>query len=56
MFTTKEIGAGLGLGLSISHSLVERQGGNLYYDSTAQNTRFVISLPKTIEVREKEIA
>lgn len=44
-FTTKEIGKGTGLGLSISVGIIEEHGGNLYYDSKAPNTTFVIELP-----------
>ena len=43
-FTTKEVGKGTGLGLSISKGIVERHGGLLFFDKTAQNTRFVLEL------------
>lgn len=46
-FTTTEIGDGSGLGLSISHAMVTRRGGELRYDSEyAEGARFVIRLPK----------
>jgi PAS domain S-box-containing protein len=45
-FTTKEVGFGTGLGLSISKGIVEDHHGNLDYDSSSVNTRFVIRLPK----------
>jgi PAS domain S-box-containing protein len=45
-FTTKPVGKGTGLGLSISRSIVEAHGGALFYDDTAKNTRFVMTLPR----------
>ena len=45
-FTTKEIGVGTGLGLSISRGIIEEHKGKLYHQSGAQNTTFVIELPK----------
>lgn len=45
-FTTKEVGKGTGLGLSISKGIAETHGGQLAYDSRAQNTRFILILPK----------
>jgi PAS domain S-box-containing protein len=46
-FTTKPIGAGMGLGLSISHSIiVEKHGGQLWCISEPDcGTEFVIELP-----------
>lgn len=45
-FTTKEVGKGTGLGLSISQGIVASHGGSLYIDANAQNSCFVICLPK----------
>jgi PAS domain S-box-containing protein len=45
-FTTKPVGVGTGLGLSISKGLIERLGGDFYYDSHCSHTCFKISLPK----------
>ncbi len=44
-FTTKEVGQGPGLGLSVSLGIIQHHGGDLSFDPTAQNTRFVIHLP-----------
>jgi len=45
-FTSKPIGHGTGLGLSISKSIIASQGGELFYDSTASHTSFIIRLHK----------
>lgn len=44
-FTTKEVGKGSGLGLSISKRIIERHQGDFYLDMKATNTTFVIRLP-----------
>lgn len=44
-FTTKEVGKGTGLGLSISKRIIEEYRGQLYYDTSSPQTRFVIELP-----------
>jgi signal transduction histidine kinase len=46
-FTTKDVGRGTGLGLSVSQSLVEGHSGSLWIDAECENTRFVISLPRS---------
>jgi C4-dicarboxylate-specific signal transduction histidine kinase len=43
-FTTKDIGKGTGLSLSISKGIAEGHHGRLYYDSSSKNTRFVLEL------------
>lgn len=46
-FTTKPRGEGTGLGLSLCRTLIEKNhGGRFYIDNKAENTCFVISLPK----------
>lgn len=44
-FTTKDIGKGSGLGLSISKGIVESHRGSLLCDRQCNNTRFILSLP-----------
>jgi PAS domain S-box-containing protein len=45
-FTTKGVGKGMGLGLSISKGLIEGHRGELWLDHSSLYTRFVIVLPK----------
>ena len=48
-FTTTEVGDGSGLGLSISHAMVTRRGGDLRYDPDFMGgARFVIRFPKAV--------
>jgi C4-dicarboxylate-specific signal transduction histidine kinase len=45
-FTTKETAKGTGLGLSISKGLVESHRGEIFLDTEAANTCFVVKLPR----------
>lgn len=45
-FTTKEIGRGTGLGLSVSRGIIESHHGKLSLDDNRPNTTFIIKLPK----------
>ena len=45
-FTTKEIGKGTGMGLSISNGLISSHYGSFGVDTSCENTRFFIRLPK----------
>lgn len=44
-FTTKEVGKGTGMGLSISKAIAEAMGGNLEYLQDQEQTTFVFELP-----------
>lgn len=46
-YTTKDIGKGTGIGLSISKAMVEKNGGKIFYDEASTNTSFIIQLPIT---------
>jgi signal transduction histidine kinase len=45
-FTTKPVGEGTGLGLSLSHGIIERHGGSIHVESEpGSGSTFVIDLP-----------
>lgn len=46
-FTTKEVGKGTGLGLSIAQGIAKTHNGELKIDMECENTRFVLTLPKS---------
>jgi len=45
-FTTREVGQGSGLGLSVSHGIVTQHGGKIYARSTlGKGATFFVELP-----------
>jgi signal transduction histidine kinase len=46
-YTTKPVGQGTGMGLSISLGIVKGHNGSLYVDESQRHTCFVVSLPRT---------
>jgi len=52
-FTTKEIGAGTGLGLSLVRTIIQQHNGEITIDGECVNTCFVIILPKTQKHEKK---
>ena len=45
-FTTKDVGKGFGLGLSISHNIIEQHGGRIDVESVpGEKTKFTVILP-----------
>jgi two-component system, NtrC family, sensor kinase len=49
-FTTKPIGKGPGLGLSVSEGIARAHQGSLYLDRSSTLTRFVLTLPKNTDI------
>lgn len=50
-FTTKPLGKGMGLGLSLSHGIVQEHGGRIEFESTVgQGTEFIVWLPERQKV------
>lgn len=45
-FTTKEVGKGSGLGLSISKEIISKYGGEFFVDAACENMKFIIKLPE----------
>ncbi|WP_413294313.1 ATP-binding protein [Bdellovibrio sp. HCB185ZH] len=44
-FTTKEVGKGVGLGLSISMGIIQSHNGKFFLDSESEQTKFIVWLP-----------
>jgi PAS domain S-box-containing protein len=51
-FTTKQVGEGTGLGLSMSHGIIKQHNGNIYAESEmGKGAKFVVELP-IVEIPE----
>lgn len=54
-FTTKAVGVGTGLGMSISYSIIEKHNGRIELESEiGKGTEFIISIPKVVKQKEEK--
>ncbi len=54
-YTTKAVGIGTGLGMSISFGIIEKHGGNIYVTSEeGKGTEFSILIPKNLNINKAE--
>lgn len=50
-YTTRDVGEGAGLGLSISRGILESHGGTLFLDENESQTCFVMKIPKKSKIK-----
>nr|WP_295906185.1 ATP-binding protein [uncultured Bdellovibrio sp.] len=50
-FTTKGVGKGTGMGLSISHGIVQSHNGDIVIDEDSPHTCFKIRLPQVTQAK-----
>jgi len=56
-FTTREIGKGVGLGLSVCYGIVNQHGGKIYTESTlGKGATFIVELPIVIKAEQLKLA
>jgi GAF domain-containing protein len=55
-YTTKTVGMGTGLGLSVSYGIVQEHGGRLTVDSRPGETTFTLELPVTDAPAPREVS
>jgi nitrogen fixation/metabolism regulation signal transduction histidine kinase len=53
-FTTKDVGEGNGLGLSVSKAVLEDHEGGIELDNANKHTSFVITLPTLVTTKERQ--
>lgn len=55
-FTTKDVGVGTGLGLSVVRRIIENYGGKFYYElHNEMNTSFVLEIPIIIDQNDTSV-
>lgn len=55
-YTTKSIGKGTGIGLSISKNILQSHKGDLLFNPSCKNTQFILRIPKDLDAHENKAA